>query len=200
MDSVFWNFSIMKCCPHIPQEGLAFLCWRNNVIGWQYSTASWFWSRAVIIITFGTHLTYLPPHLVMFTCRHLMFIPRIFILKMHLNRKVLQNQTLPDDINRQDLIFVSSLGSVLEMRDFLTHVRRPKCGLYSVPWLVFYYTQLMTFGWLILEMLQNEHDLTDELVLHNHHFQIFLFHSAIKKLKSHENKSPYFSNSNLLPG
>ena len=84
MDSVFWNFSIMKCCPHIPQEGLAFLCWRNNVIGWQYSTASWFWSRAVIIITFGTHLTYLPPHLVMFTCRHLMFIPCVFILNRHL--------------------------------------------------------------------------------------------------------------------
>ena len=40
--------------------------------------------------------------------------------------KVPKNQTLPDDINRQGLIFVSFSSLVLEMRDSLILVRRPK--------------------------------------------------------------------------
>ena len=134
-----------------------------------------------------------------------MFIPRVFILKMHLNRKVLQNQTLPDDINRQDLIFVSSLGSVLEMRDSLTHVRRPKCALYSVLSLAFYCTLWRIFDSLILEKLQNERDLTVELVLHNHRFQLFLFHSTIKNKGSDQESTDRQDQCthifyNLLPG
>ena len=40
--------------------------------------------------------------------------------------KVPKNQTPPDDISRQDLIFVSFSSLVLEMRDSLILVRRPK--------------------------------------------------------------------------
>ena len=66
--------------------------------------------------------------------------------KNELYESTLKVKTSPDDINQQDLIFVSFSSLVLEMRDCLTHVHRPKFGLYSVLLLVFDCTLWTIYG------------------------------------------------------